>query len=345
MANNNMPFNGRRFQDPDFHLYDQSRWWQIDSFCSAVAIFLSILVLAGGSWYFFFLGDNEDNSVDLPIILASAGPTKVRPDNAGQTNVPHQDKLVYDRLNPSKKNEIAEGKILPPTEDPIKVASANVGSMIESAKRSQLPPRSEMYLEEPVKTIDIVEDTTLVAVEPAVEQKHPQTIITSPGELKSGEVYIPRQSAIDKWQTIAANSLAKEQTDNKDEDVKDATSTGSNKNPSTMLALSAPTAVNVNDTTNVALQSPKKQGSYRVQVASLSSSSEAKNEWARLQSINQSLLSDQTYEIRRVDLGKNKGVYYHLLIGGFTDEAQAKNFCYKVKGIGKDSLCVIASNK
>jgi cell division septation protein DedD len=75
----------------------------------------------GGGWYFLRPSDNNQLNL-VPLIQAEAGPLKIRPENAGQTNVPHQDKLIYSRLKPNE-NLTDQKKtvelLLPPPETPV----------------------------------------------------------------------------------------------------------------------------------------------------------------------------------------------------------------------------------
>jgi cell division septation protein DedD len=82
------------------------------------------LALVGGGavifclWYFFYSGSHGASNQPIPVIKAEAGPMKVRPDSASQPEVPHQDKLVYGRVNPAEQGATVE-RLLPPTEEPM----------------------------------------------------------------------------------------------------------------------------------------------------------------------------------------------------------------------------------
>jgi cell division septation protein DedD len=69
---------------------------------------------------------------------------------------------------------------------------------------------------------------------------------------------------------------------------------------------------------------------YRVQIASVKSEREAKEEWTRLKSKYPVLLRRLSLTVVRADLGA-KGVFYRLLIGPLLDKAAAIEFCQSAK--------------
>ena len=71
---------------------------------------------------------------------------------------------------------------------------------------------------------------------------------------------------------------------------------------------------------------PAKNGSYKVQVASVPSQEQAEKEWAKMKSANSDLLGALTMSIQRADLGA-KGVYYRIQAGPLADDAAAKTLC------------------
>jgi hypothetical protein len=75
---------------------------------------------------------------------------------------------------------------------------------------------------------------------------------------------------------------------------------------------------------------PKLNTIFRVQIASVKSEREAKEEWKRLKSKYPVLLRRLNLTVARVDLGL-KGVFYRLLIGPLSDKFAAKEFCQSAK--------------
>ncbi len=69
---------------------------------------------------------------------------------------------------------------------------------------------------------------------------------------------------------------------------------------------------------------------YRVQIASVKSEWEAKEEWKRLKRRYPVLLQRLNLSVARADLGE-KGVFYRLLIDPLPDKAAANEFCLSAK--------------
>ena len=84
-------------------------------------VFLGIIIVAaaaGGIWYAYELGLRRGIVMSPPLIKADSSPTKVAPDDPGGLEVPHQEKLVYETLDPSAEEPGVES-LLPPPEEPL----------------------------------------------------------------------------------------------------------------------------------------------------------------------------------------------------------------------------------
>jgi cell division septation protein DedD len=90
--------------------------------------------------------------------------------------------------------------------------------------------------------------------------------------------------------------------------------------------LSEPDAVD----TPAPAENPKLNTIYRVQIASVKSEREAKEEWERLKSKFPTLLRRLNLTVARVNLDE-KGVFFRLLIGPLPDKSAAKEFCKSAK--------------
>ena len=62
-------------------------------------------VFAGLIWYAYSEGIREGSERVAPLIRADKGPLKTRPSEPGGLRVPHQDKRIYDRIEPKKKGK------------------------------------------------------------------------------------------------------------------------------------------------------------------------------------------------------------------------------------------------
>ncbi|HEY0838118.1 MAG TPA: SPOR domain-containing protein, partial [Azospirillum sp.] len=81
---------------------------------------VGIAAFAGVIMFAYGRGDRLAPDGGPPLLEADATPHKLRPEQPGGLDVPHQDKLVYDRLN--GKTGSGRGQVehlLPPPEQPL----------------------------------------------------------------------------------------------------------------------------------------------------------------------------------------------------------------------------------
>jgi cell division septation protein DedD len=85
----------------------------------AAAVGCAVLVFGSIVWFAYDRG-RAGRDGPPPLIRADASPTKTRPDQPGGMQVPYQDTMVYDRLQPGadKKKQPIES-LLPPPEAPM----------------------------------------------------------------------------------------------------------------------------------------------------------------------------------------------------------------------------------
>ena len=70
---------------------------------------------------------------------------------------------------------------------------------------------------------------------------------------------------------------------------------------------------------------------YQVQLAASRSSERARNEWKRLRRKNLDLVGDLELTVVRVDLGKEKGVFFRLRVGPLSNVSEARQLCSALK--------------
>lgn len=78
-----------------------------------VAAFAGVIVFA------YSRGQHAAHNGAPPLLEADAAPTKTRPQDPGGYEVPHQDKLVYERLNAAAGAKQGIERLLPPPEQPL----------------------------------------------------------------------------------------------------------------------------------------------------------------------------------------------------------------------------------
>lgn len=80
---------------------------------------------------------------------------------------------------------------------------------------------------------------------------------------------------------------------------------------------------------------------YRLQLASVRTESGAIKEWQRLKKLYPKHLESLSYKVEKVTV-ENKGVFYRLLVGSFTNFSKAKALCKKMSH--KYQSCTIINN-
>jgi hypothetical protein len=111
-------------------------------------IMIALVALAGFGgvvWYAYDQGVRQAATPAVtPLIKADTGPTKVRPEQPGGMDVPHQDKLVLNALpDPDKTGTPPVERLLPPAETPLPrpTATAPAAPPATTAAAPPLPPK------------------------------------------------------------------------------------------------------------------------------------------------------------------------------------------------------------
>lgn len=288
----------------DFSNYGdvQDKWWKVESPSSFALTFLAIASVIGCGWYFF--GPDQDGSGPLPVplIQAEAGPSKIRPENAGETNIPHQDKLVYNRLNPDENtsdNPRNIERLLPPPETPV-IPNQQART---DGQTPTIDPNKPVVMAEDDMAGDARENHTFPGFSPppAAEKEG----IQPQGAKIEG---IPGESQ----PVLNEDHLAVQE-----------------KKPAATVLSQSVEKVEKNA-----------RGGFRIQIASLPSPDLAKREWMRLQKSYAPVLSNQTPHFVRVDLGARKGVYHRIQIGHFKTRQDAQSLSRQLTQAGLACLVV-----
>lgn len=81
----------------------------------AVGLLLLFVLVA---WYAYVSGARSGAGGPVPLVQADATPFKMRPEQPGGMEIPHQDKLVFERLNPGTAGSGVE-RLMPGPEQPL----------------------------------------------------------------------------------------------------------------------------------------------------------------------------------------------------------------------------------
>lgn len=278
---------------------------------------LNIAIVAGGLavfggiiFYAYNQGMRAGTESVAPILRADNSPTKIKPENPGGLEVPHQDKLIYDRLNPGSAESGEVERLLPPPEAPLPrpqaaVPPAEEGEAMPMAEEGEaritslppapaLPPQQQPAYQPPPE----VPQAQQQAVSPPAQATGRPQPLTPPA---AAPAPVARPSA-----TPPATQPAPVAT--------------------------APTVA-----AKPAVTPAPAGASVRVQVAAVDAEAKAAAEWSRLQRKFPELAGLPMRTVR-ADLGA-KGIFYRIQ-GGPIDEARAKQICAALSAQGAGCVLV-----
>lgn len=191
------------------------------------------LLSFGGIVFYAYNQGVRSGSEEAAPLLTPDGMAKIQPDDPGGLEVPHQDKLVYNRVEPERDDSNVE-RLLPPPEDPmqppveeaavfVKEATNNVPpipSIIETpklTKKVETPPLPTPELQAPTTPPPTVSATTAPSAVPAPAAPEPKVVKAEPASTPASLVKSWRiQISAVRSDTAAKAEWAKQQKANSD---------------------------------------------------------------------------------------------------------------------------------
>ncbi|KAA0676873.1 SPOR domain-containing protein [Roseomonas genomospecies 6] len=251
-----------------------------------------------------------------PLLMADTAPTKARPEQPGGMEVPHQDKLVYERLNERGSKSQIE-RLLPPPEEPLPrpiVAPQLPPSLAlpEAPAVAQLPPGSTTTVPRlPGEGGDA----------PPAAAAHP-----APAPVPAPPPVAPAPAPAAKAPPPAVKPApVQPQAQTQPPPVQAAAPAKPQPAPPVQAAAPAPQPAPAPAPAKAAAGG----GNWRVQLASVRSEAEAATEWKRLSSRYGAALGGLSMQVAKADLGE-KGIFYRIQGVGL-DEERAKSVCSQLK--------------
>jgi hypothetical protein len=262
----------------------------------------AVIVFGGIIFYAYNQGMRAGTESVAPILRADTAPTKIRPEQPGGMEVPHQDKLVYDRLNPASNAPPGEvERLLPPPETPMERPRADAVEPAEELPMAEEGEGAVSALREPPPE----EGTRQAPMAPApVPTYAPPVAAPAPQPQQQPQQLLPQQQTPPKQVTQALVAPP-------------PASVAPKPVPATAAPAVAPP---VAATAKPATGGP----AVRVQVAAVDSEAKAAAEWQRLQRKFAGELGGMSMRTVRVQLPK--GIFFRIQ-GGPVDEARAKQIC------------------
>lgn len=236
----------------------------------------------------------------VPLIRADVSEIKRKPDDPGGLVIPHQDKLVFNRLAPGQADEPIE-RLLPLPEVPIALPVREISAPpIKSVGPTSAPPDTE-----------IATSLTPKLVAPAPSKEPPTEAATVPPPP-------PPPAPPPEPAELAARTPPPPPVPS---------------NTPTELAAKTPPPPEVKKTPEIAADL-----AWRIQLFSLSSEKDAENVWTRLQKTNSDLLGGLELRVQAVKLPK--GTFYRVQAGPLANRAAAASLCGTLKSRKQDCLVV-----
>lgn len=267
-----------------------------------IGVFAGAIIVFGGIiFYAYNQGMRAGTESVAPILRADTSPTKIRPEQPGGMEVPHQDKLVYDRLNPASNTPPGEvERLLPPPETPM-----------ERPRAEMAEPATDMPMaEEGEGAVAAMGEGA--AEEPAYQPPAPQPVPTYAPPVATPAPVPQQQQPVQTPAPQQPQQLLPQQQQAPAKPVATPPATAPAPKPAPVPAATIPAK-------------PATGGAaVRIQVAAVDAESKAAAEWQRLQRKFAGELGGLPMRTVRVELPK--GIFYRIQ-GGPVDEARAKQIC------------------
>jgi hypothetical protein len=252
-------------------------------------------------WYAYTWGTGQMASDELPVVRAEQMPEKVKPDQPGGLDVPHQGiGLLNDGAEGERTAKVERLLPLPEIPNPPPPLENTAG------QSAQLPPEEPMP--EPVA------EAPLMAGEPPADVAEPSQMATA--EMAKPLPKPDAAPAEDQDQIAELLNQAPMETANGDSGGGEAAKEAASSPGRQVAALTA--------------------GDVVVQLASVKSQAAASQEWARLQKAHPGLLGSLPLSLETAQV---KGAtYYRVQTGPFPSRTAAADFCAQLKAQKQDCL-------
>ncbi|MHA1571108.1 MAG: SPOR domain-containing protein [Alphaproteobacteria bacterium] len=290
------------------------------------AALVVVLGSSGVAWFAYNKGFYRASDQLAPLVQAESGATKRRPEQPGGLEIPHQDKLVFERLAPGASGPRVE-RLLPPPEEPLAKPQPPVIEVAEQVEETEAPPAIAGTI------VDALANRTPEPpVVPEQIAKAPPKVEAPTTESLLAEAPPPPPVP----QTQAAETAAKPKT----ESLLAAPTPPPAPEPQIAVvpAPEPPQVAAKPDPAPEIKPAASPSVAWRIQLASLSSDKGAKTEWQRIKGRNQELLQNLQLNVQEAKLPR--GTFYRIQAGPLADKAAAQRLCTSLKERKQDCLVV-----
>lgn len=152
-------------------ILEKPKWWHFSRPIHFGLALAALIISVSLAWYFWTPDVIKEE--DIPVIQAPPGPMRIKPDDPGGAEIPHQDKLIYDEfISTPQDNQTI--KVRPDSEAPLELPKTDGneqglrpdGSFIDSTPISGLETSTEFEQNSPFEIV--------------VAPKNPETVINLP---------------------------------------------------------------------------------------------------------------------------------------------------------------------
>lgn len=250
-------------------------------------------------------GHQRGSKEALPVVAADPARTRVQPDLPGGLQIPHQDKLVYQRVSPAGVASPGQEKVLPAPEEPM-------------AKPAPEPPAPAAAARAPGPARMPETGRTSNAVSAQLPPTPPPAALNE----KRPPIGAPAGSGAPPTPPVAQPAPVAAQPP-----------------PATV---SRPTAPATQVAAAPAMPAPAATpgSGFRVQLGSFKSEAAANEGWRRVAERHKDVLAGQPMAVARADLGGDKGIVFRVQVGNFATRDDAARLCDYLKERRQDCLIV-----
>ncbi len=292
-------------------------------------VFVVIFAIAGAGWFVYDQGLFQVGDQQIPLIKAEQGATKVRPEDPGGLQIPHQDKLVFERIAPDQSEPLVE-RLLPPPEIPIERPS------IPELPARLTPPPAPSLADVSPPPAPVVETADRSAAsedqaDTAAEQLADAQTDADPAEAAPSEQ--AQQIAAVAPAARPDDAPAPTPNDQLDQVIENLTEELPAPQPEPQQA-----AVTATPEPDATPSSSSAAEGWRIQVASLRDSTSAEGEWNRLKERHADVLAGLSVNLQRADL--DNGTFYRVQAGPLPDRGAAQAACERLKSRSQGCLIV-----
>lgn len=267
---------------------------------------LAVVLFLGVVWYAYTWGSRSAATGDIPVVTAPEGDEKVKPEDPGGMDVPHQDKLVLNQDEDGESGQVE--RLLPPPEEPRPPEQG-------PPEQGQTPQTGEP--DQGTAALDGSADGERVAELP--------------------ETTVPDQDMPEGQQEAAADAAAPDSgepptpTPGRKPGGSEVDAGAAN---GTQTAAADP-AQSPPEASEQPASAPS-DGRYAVQLAAFQSEQAARQAWSRYQQRFPDMLGGQRLLLQNAEISGQ--MYWRVRTGPFAERSTAQNLCDRLKA--EDQSCL-----